>query len=224
MSKSFVKGFVSLLLVSCSLAAFAAETANNSTKGWFAGISLGRSRISVDDTAITDPLTAGGFTGISSSKDTQESAGKIYGGYRLSRNFAVEFGYADLGRFKFDGSAASPTGAVYEGDFRSKGLNFDALGLLPVGESLAFFGRLGGYYSRTTTRFSSLGTVAFTPGFETERSKNEFNLKAGFGLQWDFSKSFGLRSEYEHYFKLGDTATTGEFSIDMISIGLTYRF
>jgi opacity protein-like surface antigen len=45
----------------------------------------------------------------------------------------------------------------------------------------------------------------------------------GLGAQYNLSKSVGLRAEWERYFEVGDN-TTGEMDIDLISVGVVYKF
>lgn len=99
--------------------------------------------------------------------------GKIYGGYGLSPNFAIEGGLFDLGHID-DG-----TGRV---DLR--GAYVDALGRYEFTPQWSMLGSVG----LADGRFSTPGGHDSSPA-----------LKLGAGLQYELSKQVALRAEYEQY-------------------------
>ena len=128
--------------------------------------------------------------------DKKSSGGKIYGGYGFTPNVGVEVGYADVGKFK---SAA--------GDAKGHGLFVDAVGTVPITQSLSAIGRVGAFNGKLKN--SVTGNSSGT------------NLKAGLGLQYDFNKQTGVRAEWERYKFSG---VNEKPSADMYSLGINHRF
>jgi opacity protein-like surface antigen len=117
---------------------------------------------------------------------------------------------------------AAPTAGVLTAQIRVIGLYFEAVGMLPVGERFAFFGKVGWLGSETRTTLSTSGTV--TPaGPVTNSSSDQANLSYGVGLQYEFAKNVTARVVWERYINVGDEHT-GEFNIDLFSGGLLFRF
>src|SRR3990172_3359533 len=89
----------SVMLGVAALAALAAQPvlAQQDKHGWYAGGSIGRTGASIDDERIIRGLAGQGLV-TTSIEDRDEDRGyKVFGGYQLHRNFAVEAGFFDLG-------------------------------------------------------------------------------------------------------------------------------
>ena len=127
------------------------------TSGWYGGASVGRTNVTIDDARITSGLAAGGFKVNSISDRDRDTGYKLFGGYQLNRNFAVEGGYFDLGKFGYTANT-TPAGTLSV-DMRVKGLNLDLVGSLPLSERFSAFGRVGLNYAQTRNNFSSTGAV-----------------------------------------------------------------
>jgi opacity protein-like surface antigen len=77
--------------------------------------------------------------------------------------------------------------------------------------------------SETRTFRSISGTATPAPGINTNATSDQANLSYGLGAQYDFARNATLRFEWQHYVSVGD-ANTGEFDIDLYSVGLLFRF
>ena len=75
-----------------ALATFASPFVVASDAGWYGGINLGQSRAKIDDVRITSGLLGSGFITTSIADDERDSGYKIFGGYQINRNFALEGG------------------------------------------------------------------------------------------------------------------------------------
>ena len=85
-----------------ALAAIASPFAMASDAGWYGGVSVGQSRAEIADARITAELLGGGLTVVPPIADDDRDTGyKLFGGYKFNRNFAVEGGYFNLGKFGF---------------------------------------------------------------------------------------------------------------------------
>jgi len=199
------------------LAAIASQYANADDAGWYVGGNVGQSRAKIDDSRITNTLVEDGITTTSITDNNRDTGFKLFGGYQINQNFALEGGYYDLGRFGFTANT-NPPGAL-NGNIRLRGANLDALGFLPFTEKLSAFGRIGLNYSDARDSFSGNGPVYVS---DPTPSKSGLNYKFGFGLQYAFSESLAGRLEAERY--RIDDAVGNKGDVDLISVGLIYRF
>ena len=199
------------------LAAIASPYAVADDTGWYGGVNIGQSKAKIDDAHITSNLLGGGFATSSISNDDSDTGYKLFAGYKYNKNFAVEGGYFDLGQFGFTATTV-PAGTL-NGNLKLKGLNLDAVGILPINEKFSAFGRVGMNYAESKDSFSGSGAVNV---LNPNPSKREANLKFGAGLQYDFNQSIGMRAEAERY-RIND-AVGSKGDIDVLSVGLVYRF
>ncbi|MBV5276839.1 outer membrane beta-barrel protein, partial [bacterium] len=109
--------------------------------GWYGGANLGQSQATIDDARITSGLLANGLTAGGINDINRDLGFKVFGGYQYNKYFAVEGGYFDLGQFGFNTSTV-PAG-TFSGEIKLKGLNLDAVGILPITDKFSVFGRIG---------------------------------------------------------------------------------
>lgn len=185
--------------------------------GWYVGANVGQSRAKIDDARITSGLLGSGFTTTSLTNDDRDTGYKLFGGYQFNKNFALEGGYFDLGEFGYTATTL-PAGTL-NGNIKLKGLNLDAVGILPITEKFSAFGRVGVNYAQAKDSFTGTGAVSVS---NPNPSKNDTNYKYGLGLQYAFTESLAMRAEAERY--RIDDAVGNKGDIDLISVGLIYRF
>ena len=200
-----------------ALAAIATPFAAADDTGWYGGFNIGQSKSKIDDTRITSGLLGGGFATTSITDDDRDSGYKIFGGYRFNRNLALEGGYFDLGKFGFTATTV-PAGTL-NGNIKLRSLNLDAVGILPITGKFSAFGRIGFNYAEARDTFAGTG---FVNVLNPNPSKHDTNYKFGLGVQYDFTQSFGMRVEAERY--RIDDAVGNKGDIDLVSVGLVYRF
>ena len=191
--------------------------AQDSTTGPYIGANLGTTRAQFNNDSINSTLAGQGFTVTSRTEDNSSTGYKLFGGYQLNRNFAVEGGYFDLGRFNYAVNT-TPLGS-FSSDMRVRGLNLDLVGILPLSEQFSVFGRAGAAYAQSRANFTRTGAL---PLNTAPSSRNETNLKLGLGMQYAFTEALALRAELERYRISDPVRNRGH--IDMASIGLVYRF
>lgn len=159
----------------------------------------------VSTAAQAEGLYIGGSVGASHYKgdaiggadtDRSDTGLKLYGGYTLNRNLAVEAGVVDLGK------ASSSAGTV-----KSSGLFVDAVGTLPLDKGFSAIGRVGLVNAGTTHAISG--------------SEYGTRLKLGAGLQYQLDRNISLRGEWERY-NLG--TPTGNTHNDLYTVGVNYKF
>lgn len=199
-------------LVIASPAVLAEET------HWYLGGNIGQSKAKIDRDRINAQLIDGGFTSSTISDNDSDTAYKLFAGYHFNRNFAVEFGYFDLGKFSYTATTV-PAGSL-SGRIKLQGVNLDLLGFMPIDEKLSAFARIGVNYAEAKDAFSSTGNVNL-PSDPTP-SKRATHYKAGVGLQYDLNPSLGLRAEAERY--RIDDAVGNLGDVNLFSVGLVYYF
>ena len=205
------------LAVIAALAALASPLASADDTGWYSGVNVGRSLAKIDDPRISASLQRSGFVSNSIADDNRATGFKLYGGYQFNRYFALEGGYFDLGKFGYTATTV-PAGTL-RGDIRLKGLNLDTVGILPLTEKLSAFGRVGVAYADARDTFRGTGAVVVR---NPSASKREANIKFGVGMQYAVSDALAMRVEAERY-RVND-AIGNRGDVDLVSVGLLYRF
>jgi OOP family OmpA-OmpF porin len=200
------------LVAVCSSSAFAQEA-----PGWYVGGNVGTTRADFKNDAINNSLAAKGFPVTSTTRDNTDSGYKLYGGYQITPNVAVEGGYFDLGRYTYSSTTLPP--GTFSGKTRISGLNLDLVGTAPLTDHFSVFGRVGAAYARSRASFASTG---FTPANLSNPNRNGTNLKLGVGLQYAFTEALAVRAEIERY-RINDPLRN-RGNVDMASVGLVYRF
>jgi OOP family OmpA-OmpF porin len=175
----------------------------------YLGAGIGQGKVK-DACVQTTGLT---FT---SCEDTR-TAWKLFAGYQFHPNLAAE-----LAANTFGSTTASFSGAGFSGDAKIDITVYDLslIGSWPLASRLAIFGRLGAFYSdvRNRQRITSGGT---TTGRAV--SESDTNLTFGAGVSYQLNPNLGLRAEWQRFNAVGGD-DTGETDIDLLSIGVLYRF
>lgn len=196
--------------------------AQDETTGPYIGGNVGRTRAHFNNDSINRTLAGQGLTVQSATEDNSGTGYKLFGGYQLNRNFAVEGGYFDLGRSSYTVNAnrvIDNAPGTFNGETRVRGLNLDLVGMLPVSDRFSVFGRVGAAYAQSRANFNSTGAVPVNP---SNTRRNDTNLKVGLGMQYAITQALALRAELERY-RINDPVRN-RGHIDMASVGLIYRF
>lgn len=200
-----------------SLVAMAVSPARAQDAYYYGGISLGQSRAKIDEPRITATLLNGGLATTSMSRDEHDTAYKVFGGYQFNKNFAVEAGYFNLGKFGF--SATTVPAGTLNGQIKLQGVNLDLVGLLPVTDSLSVIGRVGAQYANARDSFSGTGAVSV---LNPNPSKRSASYKFGAGLQYEITPSILVRGEAERY-RIND-AVGNRGDVNLFSVSLVIPF
>jgi OOP family OmpA-OmpF porin len=206
-----------LLGLTAALTLAASQGAWAQNVGWYGGLNAGRTAATIDDARISNNLRASGFTGSSIQDDDRSTGFKVFGGYQLNRNFAIEGGYFDLGKFGYTATTTPP--GTLTGDIKLRGLNLDLVGTLPVTDRFSAFGRVGLNYAEARDTFRGTGAVTVR---NPNPSTRDTNFKIGAGLQYAVTDALSLRGEIERY-RVND-AVGNRGHVDMVSVGLVYYF
>lgn len=191
---------------------------------WYFGGSLGQA--SIDSKHVSRDIATllrddYGATGVYASDDETDTSWKLFAGYKLNRNFAIEGGYADFGRFTAKAGGVIGTPVAIKGRVDAYAVFVDAVGILPLGDSLSAFGKAGAAYTHTKTRATG-SWAGFVDSFSV--SDSEVVPKLGLGAEYSVTKSVAVRAEYERYFNVGDKDETGESDVGVWSVGVKMSF
>lgn len=190
--------------------------------GMYLGGSIGQSKVDLDTREAASDLSRLGITHSGFSEDEKDTAWKAYVGYRFNRSFAIEGGYVDLGSFSASTTVTAVNGvpvppSTVNATIKTKnGVFVSGLAGLPVG-NLSLFGKLG-FYSANAKLTVSGGGASSTNG------KTDQDILFGLGAEYSFAGNFGIRAEWERFKKVGSENETGEGDVDLMSVGIVYRF
>lgn len=179
-----MKIFAATLLAMGTVGSAAAQN------GFYAGVSAGEASIDACDNA--------GALGLTSCDDS-DTGWKIFGGYDLTENFAIEAAWADLGEM-----TASAPGV--SGGIEGKGFIMDVKGTLPLADQFGIFAKLG------FIMWDAEGSGALS-GLDDDGT----DFAYGFGAQYMINEQFGILGEWERFDFDGD-------DVDLLSAGVMMKF
>ncbi len=188
---------------------------------WYVGANVGQAGLDYSAGDLQQDLAALGWSINNPSVNDSGTAWKAYLGFTVNEYFAVEAGYADLGKVVTQYGASIPPTQVnailrdtfrihpYQGDgwFAAAVVNW------PVSpDRVNVFARLGlfGWESNLDVRVISGGT-----GSITDRESGTDTMY-GFGVEWRINEQWSVTGEWERY-KLNEW-------LDVPSIGLRFAF
>lgn len=145
-------------------------------------------------------------------RSSTEWSGKIYGGYNLNKNLAVEGGYTDFGSTDYNYSVGAANGHI---DSKSHSFYLAGKGSVPINQQLSVFGKLGVAYNKNEVHGTGLA-APYAAG-----DNNRTNLYASVGGEYALNEKVSVSLEYEHY---------GKNDVDQgrkkgaVSLGARYNF
>ncbi|MBI3529847.1 MAG: outer membrane beta-barrel protein [Betaproteobacteria bacterium] len=230
MNKYAVAGMLSLALTGTVQGAAAqdpAAKAGGPASPWYVGVGIGRTNASIPgqtiDSINATLSAANGATFSVIDKDKSSTGAKLLVGYSFNRNFAVEGGYAALGKSKVDMDFRSGLNSVggFNMDYKMSAAFIDAVGILPFAEKWSLIGRLGVAYDRTSANFNGSPITLITSN--DNKSESKFREKFGAGVDYNLNPAFTVRAEWEHY-KFPDPFSDELFNVDAATLSLLFRF
>lgn len=201
-------------------------------EGPYFGVFLGKGLVDISQSelnafAANDVVVNGGGTLPTGSSDLNDmdTVWGVQVGYRFNRWVAAEIGYVDLGKANYVANLRSNFGAGiepfgYHARFLVQGPTVAVVGLVPIGDRFEFYGRGGILFA--DTRFRT--TVVFDNAdgsFEAKAGTQEFF--GGGGFAWNINSDYALKAEATYFLDAGDDDRTGEASVAMLTLGITFR-
>lgn len=188
--------------------------------GWYIGGGPGTAKASFE---------RGDFAGLETGAytvDDTDVAPRLFGGFRVAPNLALEFGIASLGRYKHRFAAGSGT-AVYHYDASAATMAMSAN--LPLAAGVSVNGRLGAAFTSASLRLAVDNGTATIPSCNNgwwydECTSSKTNLFWGLGAQFDINPRWGIRLDYDNYGKVGEEFESGRAKIETLSANVVFRF
>lgn len=196
-AKSIIPALVLALPALAATSALAADAASNPS--FYVGGGLGTSNFKTDCP-----------NGASCSNPSVNF--KLLTGYQFSPNFAVEGAYANFGSIKEESKSETAKARLHS-------FTLAGLGIIPLSNEAQVFGKLGVHFSR--------GKLDVKSRDGTESSSDSYHktgLLLGAGLQYDFTKNFAGRFEYERLNFGSNPLSTDRTNLNVFSLGLLYKF
>ena len=181
-----MKHGITAVLAAAALAAAASAQATDNEAGFYAGAGVGTFDVKIND--VDDVTTE------IERYDSDDTAYKVFGGWRMNPYLAFELAYVNLG---------SPTDEILPGTnltVETDGFAPYVVGTFPIGDWFELFAKAGYYWYDVETRVSSpLGSAS------SKSSDDNFTWSAGAGV--NIFEHVNIRLEYEQ-FDFEDTDTS----------------
>jgi OOP family OmpA-OmpF porin len=164
-----------------------AQRAAEPVTGFYLGAALGASSYKIDSGGLANVGFAIG------SKDDSDWALNLNAGYKITRNWAVEIGYVNLGSFGASGTFGAAPASV---SADVTGWNISAFGTLPLNEMFSVYGKFGYFRSEASASASVAGALA-------RGTSRQNDITAGIGGRFHMTRNVSLLIE-ANYYGLGD--------------------
>ena len=189
----------------------ASATAHAQSSRFYAGASLGRSGAGFGDCSSAFPSVQ-----VCDVEDS-DTGWKLFAGYRLREDIALEASYVDLGTFRI---AAWGNFESAASTYKVSGLALDAVKTWSLGSRFGLSARIGVFawtFDATTT---ASGFGGYT---SSSRKSTDVNGDIGLGLKYDLYRDIAAQAEIQRFVRIG-SSETGKSDIDLISAGIVFRF
>ncbi len=205
MKKQLNTAIAALFLTTASMTAMAVE---ESSKGYF-GISYGNAST---DTGIT------GLTG-TASLDEDNKGAKLFAGFNVDDNFAIEGHYSDFGEASLSGNNGDQfvdEGVTYQflttATVKIKAKSYGLAGVYKLNKinEITPFVKLG-WYKWDAEATVNAGTVS---GSASTDGTDKFY---GLGFSYPLSDTVNIRTEFERY-------EVNSYDSDYVSVGISQNF
>ena len=202
-------------LLCATTAAFA--QAPSDTQKFYVGVQVGQSRL--DRENFNESVV----------RDDEATAYTLLVGYRFSRYFSLEAGYANLGEFTAEFPLFCPGGSGCPSDVGETsvdGLVLNAIGVWPIASHFQLKASLG-------LNYHDLNASLMVAGSETPRrfSANDTSFSAGLGIGVPVTERLELGVDLTHYRQLAPDLTfeeeigqVYETNATVLALGMRYRF
>lgn len=192
---------------------FGGSSSEDSTGAIYGGASIGQSSDSTCDSVVDQ---AGALLG--NIECPTPSGWKVFGGYKVAPNLAVEGAYVDFGESSSDGvipvipglNAVSNATSLAS---QATGFNVSGVASAPVTNEVSMFGKAGlmMWEKESSATVQGVGPNAATIAQTT--TTDGVDLSLGAGAEYKINDNWGVRGELEHFNGLNN---------NLYSVGATF--
>jgi opacity protein-like surface antigen len=225
-----------LVIVMCAAAP------STQAQGFYLGVDVGQSH---SDVGRGDGLVVQRGTLTGTSRDEKDGAYGAFFGYAITKHFAIELAYSNLGETRYTEERDVPpppllpvrppssgSGVVLLPErqqtmIESESISLSLIGRYPLTETLFFSGRAGlaAHVLKGDLRVWFRGDEVNVIGGAFEQSSGAALL--GAGLEWDFHRNWNARLQIQQHFFLEDeqfTSNVARGDVTVYTAGIAYRF
>jgi len=200
------------LLLLALTAALGVTSAQAADTGFYIGGSFGQSQISdFSGSDLDSELATLGITSTTTTDDS-DSGWKVFAGYKIMKNLAVEGSYTNLGEATARTVVTTPLAGTFNTTLEFESWSISAVGILPLNDQFSLFARLG--LNVWNLDGSTTGTGS---GSAVTTGDDGADVVYGLGASYNFSQNLSLRGEWERYDFDGS-------DVDLLSVGLAWAF
>jgi opacity protein-like surface antigen len=151
-------------------------------------------------------------------------------GYRFARYIALELGLVQYGELTSELTADVDlpddtlgfVPARFDYAFKVGGPLISAVGILPLGEKIELYGRLGFLFASVKREFTS--RINGQRGLSYSASGDSQDVVYGVGVNFNINQAYAIRAEYQVLDDVGESGRTGTEDLDFVSVGMIVRF
>ena len=205
-----------ILAVLVSPNAFAEEA---KTTGAYAGAELGYSKVKNDSQELANGLVSEVGGSVIVTQDTGVATGRLFAGYNINENFAVELGYLHTTDINVDAAGVTGNSVAYTAaaDISLKGVDYAVLIRPSTSTGLnGLFAKVGGHYLKASTDISltTSSSVSLSDSFKGG------GFLLGLGYQAPISSNIDARATYTYY----DNVAGEDGHANVFSLGILAKF
>ena len=205
-----------ILAVLVSPNAFAEDA---KTTGAYAGAELGYSKVKNDSQELANGLVSEVGGSVIVTQDTGVATGRLFAGYNINENFAVELGYLHTTDINVDAAGVTGNSVAYTAaaDISLKGVDYAVLIRPSTSTGLnGLFAKVGGHYLKASTDISltTSSSVSLSDSFKGG------GFLLGLGYQAPISSNIDARATYTYY----DNVAGEDGHANVFSLGILAKF
>ncbi len=226
---SFVIPLAAMVL---GVSAYGPRASADDLSGVYAGGNFGRARNSYGtgfiDSQLIGAAENSGDTLDYRARSTARMADVwwVNAGYFFTPYIGVDAAFFHLGQIRYIAvgsitESSGPTSFATTTEVTSHGPALSLIFRLPLNESFDVSLRVGDYFGKATL---DNNVIVGSESAFTAESKSGSSLLAGIGAAYSFGGHYSVRLDYLRVNDTGDSGTTGKFSINMATVGVSYTF
>ena len=137
--------------------------------------------------------------------DNTDTTYSVRLGYEINKNFAIEIGYADLGKYSFGGFVGT---TQVTGSAKANSYDLSLVGMYPFTPEFTGYARIGVAQSE---RKANANTSLLT----ADKNVSETEATYGIGGRYWFAKNWGVYGEW---------SKNDQIKVDNYTLGMTFKF